>query len=192
MTSLYLYRAAMEATVSWFRKACASKPNTGDVMTTQQLGEFLFKISLGRVSSFIASLDSPQLRLLEQKERIDQIELLIAFMWLIFDGMEKGKYAKSFVQMHTCFMTHVNRLGFGSDRVWRLLQDRYNEYRQAQGAQHEADTAHAQVARAIRRNILNRDEPTIDALVLHLLGANIQEQMEATGKVVRQVHLQDK
>jgi hypothetical protein len=113
-----------EGIVNWLRKVFASKPNTSNTMTSEEFGG----LCIDGVSSFMLSLDSPELRegceFTDKKKEINQIELLIAFMWLFFDRTQSPKYAKGFTRFHSRFMAHIGEAGLEESETWQIqIQD---------------------------------------------------------------------
>lgn len=103
-------------------------------MTSQELGEYIFNLCHRQTMSFLDSLNDPlqQKTVKVNREEINPIELLIAFMWLYYDLLQGEKYDKALTQMHTCFMNDMIIVnGLPKDEVWHLLQMRYDEYRQS-------------------------------------------------------------
>jgi hypothetical protein len=175
--------------VKWFGKMLKSKGNTPiEVITSEEFGELLYQSCFRHVMSFIESLDSPDLQV--DKEEIDEVELLIAFMWLFFDRMQNVTYANSFTRMHSCFMTDIGKMGLEKDEMWQLLQNRYDEYRTAHRCQGGDDT-YEKVAHEIHKNILGLDMPAVGIAFWYFLTVHIQEYLKAMGKVIEQIHIKD-
>lgn len=178
-----------------FKKVFATKPNTTKTMTSQEFGDFLFTLSVDGASSFMTSLDLPELRakseLKNKKEEINQIELLIAFMWLLFDRMQNPKYAKGFTRFHSRFMTLINEAGLDESETWQLLQERYEEYRQAHRTQGEVDNTYGKVAHEIQDNILGLNAPSVNIVFWLFLTNSIQEHLIASGNLIKQIQIQN-
>lgn len=129
--------------MDWFKKILKSKENTSsDAITSQELGEYLFNLCVRQVSSFLDGLDHSQKinKVKANREDINQVELLIAFMWLYFDFLQVEKYHKALTRMHSCFMNHIIKCGLKEDEIWHLLQMRYDEYRKRHSSQGEIDS----------------------------------------------------
>jgi hypothetical protein len=184
-----------EGFVNWLKKVFASKPNTSNTMTSQEFGDFLFGLCIDGISSFMLSLDSPELRVrvefTDKKMEINQIELLIAFMWLFFDRMQNPKYAKGFTRFHSRFMAHIDEAGLEESETWQLLQRRYDEYRRVHRSQGAVDNTYGKIAHEIQSNILGLDVPSVGVVFWHFLTASIQEHMIASGNLIKQIQIQD-
>jgi hypothetical protein len=184
-----------EGIVNWLKKVFASKPNTSNTMTSQGFGDFLFGLCIDGVSSFMLSLDSPELRVrvefTDKKKEINQIELLITFMWLFFDRMQNPKYAKGFTRFHSRFMAHIGEAGLEESETWQLLQRRYDEYRRVHRSQGAVDNTYGKIAHEIQSNILGLDVPSVGVVFWHFLTASIQEHMIASGNLIKQIQILD-
>lgn len=182
--------------MSWFKKIFPPKPtNAKQIMTSREFGDFLFTLCTDGVSSFMASLDSPEFlerpEFINKKKEIDQVEILISFMWLFFDRMQNPKYAEGFTRLHSRFMTYIRGLGLDESETWALLQRRYDEYRRAHRTQAEGDNTYGKVAHEILSNILGSDTPTMGVMFWHFLTISIQEHMIASGNLIKQIQIQD-
>lgn len=180
--------------MGWFRKVFPPIATNGkQLMTSQEFGDFLFTLSTDGVSSFVASLDSPEFlerqEFINKNDQIDQVELLIAFMWLFFDRMQNPKFAEAFTRLHSRFMTHIRGIGLDESRTWALLQRRYDEYRRVHRAQAEVDDTYGTVAHEIQRNILGTDMPSTGVMFWHFLTISIQEHMIASGDLIKKVEI---
>jgi hypothetical protein len=180
----------------WFKKTPSSKPaNLKEVMTSQEFGDFLFTLSANGASSFMTSLGSPEfpekLELSNKKEEIDQVELLIAYMWLFFDWMQQPKYAEAFTRLHSRFMALVREAGQDEKETWALLQRRYDEYRRAHRTQGEVDNTYGKVAHEIQDNILGLNVPSVNIVFWVSLTVSIQEHLIASGNLIKQIQIHD-
>ena len=177
--------------MNWFKKIFPPKQTSAkQIMSSQEFGDFLFALSTEGVSSFMASLDSLEFQFISKKEEIDQIELLIAFMWLFFDRMQNPKFAEAFTRLHSCFMTYIRGLGLDESETWALLQRRYDEYRRTHRAQAEVNDTYDKVAHEIQSNILGSEMPSTGVKFWHFLTISIQEHMIASGNLIRQIQIQ--
>jgi len=182
--------------MSWFKKIFPPKPtNAKQIMTSREFGDFLFTLCTDRVSSFMASFDSPEFlerpEFINKKKEIDQVELLIVFMWLFFDRMQNPKYAEVFTRLHSHFMTYIRGVGLDEAETWALLQRRYDEYRRSHRSQAEVDDTYGKVSHEIQSNILGSDMPCTGIVFWPFLTIGIQEHMIASGNLIRQIQIQD-
>lgn len=162
-------------------------------MTSQELGEYLFNLCHRHTMAFLDSLNDPlqQKMVKVDREEINQHELLIAFMWSYFDLLQVEKYEKAITTMHTCFMKNVIKCGLPEDEIWHLLQMRYDEYRQSHRSQGAIDFTYQKVAHEICKNILNRDMPNTNLLLLTNVTIVLQQNILNIGKAIKSIPLKD-
>ena len=139
--------------MNWLKKIFTPKASdiSDDAMTYRELGDYLFNLCVRQVSSFLDYLEHWQKMTPSEfkvdRKSINQVELLIAFMWLYFDFFDllrDKKYEKPLTRMHTCFMNHMTNLGLESE-IWHLLQMRYDEYLQRHRSHGEIDFTYKKV-----------------------------------------------
>lgn len=163
-------------------------------MTSQELGEYLFNLCLRHVSSFLDSLARPvQQKMVKiDREKINQVELLIAFMWLYYDLLQGEKYDKALTQMHTCFMNDMIIVnGLPKDEIWHLLQMRYDEYRQSHRSRDGIDFTYQKAASEICKNILDLDIPNTNVILWGLVTITLQDNILNNGKTIKSMHIKD-
>jgi hypothetical protein len=170
--------------MNWFKKAFMPKvdDNSSDAMTPQQLGDCLFNLCIRQVSSFLDGLEHSQ-KINEVKvdrEDINQVELLIAFMWLYFDLLQVKKYEKTFTRMHTCFMDHMTKLNLEEAEIWQTLQMRYDDYRQS-----AIDSTFKRVASEICKNILDLDMPNTNLMLEVQMTITLQQNILMIEKTIK-------
>ena len=177
--------------MNWFKKVFLPKAddNSSDAMTPQELGDCLFNLCIRQVSSFLDGLDHSQ-KINEVKvdrKDINQVELLIAFMWLYFDLLQVKKYEKTFTRMHTCFMNHMTKkLNLEEPEIWQTLQMRYDEYRQS-----AIDSTFKKVASEICKNILDLDMPNTNLMLELQMTITLQQNILKIGKTIKSIPLKD-
>lgn len=120
------------------------------------------------------------------REDINQVELLIAFMWLYFDLLQVKKYEKTFTRMHTCFMNHMAKLNLEEPEMWHTLQMRYDEYRQS-----AIDSTFKKVASEICKNILDLDMPNTNLILELQMTITLQQNILKIGKTIKSIPLKD-
>lgn len=165
--------------------------NTSNAMTSQELGEYLFDVCHRQTISFLNSLNASfQQKMIKiDREEINQLELLIAFMWLYYDLLQGEKYDKALTQMHTCFMNNMINLGL-SEETWNLLQMRYDEYRQSHRDKDTIDFTYRKVAYEICKNILDLDTCTNIDLWTKVTIV-LQQNILNIGKATKSIPLKD-
>lgn len=181
--------------MNWFKKIFMPKANdnSSDAITLQELGDYLFNLCVRQVSSFLDGLDHSQKinKVRVYREDINQVELLIAFMWLYFDLLQVEKYDKALTRMHSCFMNHMINCGLKEDKIWHLLQTRYDEYRQRHRSQGAIDFTYKKVASEICKNILNLDIPNTNLMLELQITITLQQNVLNIGKAIKSMPIKD-
>jgi hypothetical protein len=182
--------------VNWFKKILTSNANDDShkAINSQELGEQLFNLCHKHTMSFLDSLNDPlqQKTVKVNREEINQVELLIAFMWLYYDLLQGGKYEKALTQMHTCFMNDmIIKCELPEDEIWHLLQMRYDEYRQFHRSQDAIDFTYQKAAQKICKNILGLDRQNANLDLWVLVAINLQQCILKYGKAIKSIPLKD-
>jgi len=166
--------------------------NTSDAITSQELGDYLFGLCLRQVASFLDIWEhSFQEKTNLSKDDIDQVELLIAFMWSYFDLLQNKEYLDAFTMMHGRFRRHMNDLNIDADEMWRVLQARYDEYRQKHRSQGAIDFTYKKVASEICKNILNLDIPNTNLMLELQITITLQQNVLNIGKAIKSMPIKD-
>lgn len=145
--------------MKWFKKLFPStaSDNPGESVTSQELGDYLFGLCLRQVESFLDlwehTVQEKTIVSSVSRDDIDQVELLIAFMWSYFDLLQNEKYLDAFTRMHGRFRQHMTELNIDADEMWHLLQARYDEYRQSHRSKGTIDFTYQRVSWEIAKNI---------------------------------------
>jgi hypothetical protein len=175
--------------MTWLKNFFSSKAsgNPGESVTPQELGDSLFSLCLRHVASFLDDLEHGALKKMEhiRRDEIDQIELLIAFMWSYFDLLQNEKYLDALTRMHGRFRQHMNNLNLDADKMWRLLQARYDEYRQRHRSEGTIDFTYKKAAWEMAKNI--HDGPSV--LLEFQLAVSLQNNILHIGKAIKEMSL---
>jgi len=181
--------------MNWFKMFFKSKSThvSSDAMSSVELGEYLFNMCLRHVSSFLDSLDHDPLKKLIRidKGAINQVELLIAFMWSCFDLMQVEKYEKALTRMHSCFMNRMIKSGLQKEETWQVLQMRYDEYRQSHRSHNTIDFTFQKAAHDICKNILELDTQNTNLVLFTLVATTFKENALHIGKTIKNIPLKD-
>lgn len=167
--------------------------SSSDSITSHELGEYLFGLCLRHVASFTELLTHPnqQTKNRIDTEKIDEVELLIAFMWSYFDFLQARKYGKALTTMHSCFMHQMGQFELKEDEVWHLLQARYDDYRKSHRSQDDIDFTYQKVSHEICKNILQLDVPNTDIFLWTSVTITLQEQILNIGKAIKNKTIKD-
>ncbi len=176
--------------MKWFKNLVSSNAsdNPSEPVFLEELGDSLFGLCVRQVVSF---LDNWEQSLKERhnpplgRNEIDQIELLIAFMWSYFDLLQNEKYLDALTRMHGRFRKHMNNLNLDADKMWRLLQARYDEYRQRHRSEGTIDFTYKRVAREIAKNI--HDGPSV--WLEFAITISLQKQVQHIGEAIKNMSL---
>lgn len=184
------------AVMNWFEKTFKSKANTSsDALTSQELGDQLFNLCLRHVSSFIDILQQTSLQKMAKvdREKINQTELLLAFMWSYFDALQVEKYEKAFIRMHTCFIQFMTKLGHKDkeEEIWHTLKMRYDEYQKSHRSKDGIDFTYKKVAHEICKNILELDTPNTNVWLWFSITSCLQSNILNIAKTIESIRIKD-
>jgi hypothetical protein len=174
--------------VKWFKNLFSStaNDNAGEAVTSQELGDYLFGLCLRQVVSFLDICEhSFQEKAKLSRDDIDQVELLIALMWSYFDLCQNEKYLDALTRMHGRFRQHMNDLNLDADEMWRLLQARYDQYRQTHRSEGKIDFTYKKAAWEMAKNI--HDGPNV--LLEFQLTVFLQKNILHIGKAIKDMSL---
>lgn len=152
--------------MTWVKKIFRAKSdNPKSSATADEIGQVLFDLCLRNTKHFISSLDDASTKKMVNidKENINQIELLIAYMWAFFDHLDMlhlKNYDKVLTKMHSCFINQMINYGLSEKELWQLVKMRYDEYRKIHRSQKGTSISHEKVAYNICNNILRKEVNT--------------------------------
>jgi hypothetical protein len=172
--------------MSFLSKMFGMKKENDNLLSSSELGKYLFGLCLRNSKSFIDSLKEQQEKNKEllkiNIDDIDVLELTIVFMWSYFDLLQVEKYRKSLDVMHNHFFDFVKKRGEDAKRSYELLSARYDKYRQNFRNQSKPD--YSKVAHLISANIQHLDSPCTNIILHTMITITIQENILNTGKAI--------
>src|SRR6266542_2660174 len=176
--------------MKWFKNIFSSTVNDkpGEPVTSQELGDYLFDLCVRQVVSFLDTWEhSLQEKAKLSRDDIDQVELLIAFMWSYFDLLKNEKHLDALTRMHGRFRQHMTELNIDADEMWHLLQARYDEYRQRHSSKGTIDFTYKRAAWEIGKNINIHDSPNLWLEVKVVV--SLQQNVLHIGKAIKNMSL---
>lgn len=162
-------------------------------INSKELGNSLFDFAVQSKNKFLENFEKQNTLNMDvkvKKEEINQDELLIAYLWLVFHFLNVAgqKYEKSTYFFHSVYADYLNLSESMTEQAMSHLSKRYNEYKD--DFQHENSVGNFQkIGKTISNNILGK--PSIDFVFQTNLGLNLQQSAIAMGKLLKEFELTD-
>lgn len=163
-------------------------------INSKELGSSLFDFAVLSKNEFLENFEKQNTLNMEakvKKEEINQAELLIAYLWLVFHFLNiagQNKYEKSIYFFHSRYVDHLGLSKSITEQAIIHLSKRYNEYKN--DFQQENSIGNFQkIGMTTSTNILGR--PTIDFVFHTNLGLSLQHSAISLGKLLKEFELTD-
>lgn len=163
-------------------------------INSKELGKNLFNFALLSKNKFLESFEKQNTLNMEVKvkeEEINQEELLIAYLWLVFHFLNmagQNKYEKTTHFLHSTYADYLNLSESVTEEAMNHLLKRYNEYKK--DFQQDNSIGNFQrIGVSISTNILGK--PTIDFVFHTNLGLRSQQLFITLGELLKEFELID-
>jgi hypothetical protein len=167
---------------------------------SKELGKSLFDFVIMSCQVFLKNLDEVKYKNNQSidKKEINQTELLIAHLWLVFHFLNVvgHKYEDTARYMHNTYVSSLELPEQETDLAMAHLSKRYEEYKESFSDNLDNDlnnikgnTNFEKISYLISNNILGK--VNINIFFSFSLGVHMQQTAIALGKVLKEVDLKD-
>ncbi|MDD2354327.1 MAG: hypothetical protein PHX76_03055 [Patescibacteria group bacterium] len=169
-------------------------------VNSEELGKSLFDFAIMSCQTFLKSLDKAENKDQQSlnKEDINQGELLIAYLWLVFHFLNVAgtNYEDTAKHMHNTYVSFLKLPQQEIDLAMKHLADRYEEYKEnfsnnADGGfkNVKENSNFEKISYLIANNILGKIN--INVFFSFSLGVHMQQTAIALGNLLKEIDLKE-